>query len=157
MSTLNKTRDDIHKQEHMQHERVLDNRTLVLHDMSGRGSEVLFQVNWNSLVRRKGYIRISVDGKDAVIDRDQLWTILFMLGSAEEQEKLVSPFIKQTTVQKFFKMIGIQASRDVKKGEFLNVPLEFTFNPETNKVVIGKGNLGAIKKELLRKDRQITT
>lgn len=141
-----KNKDDIKDQEHLNHSALKEHRKLVLQDVSGRGEDVVFEVNWNSLVKKKGYIRVLVGGHDAVIDRDQLWSILFMLGSAKEQEELVSPFMKQTTVTKYFKMIGVTTTRDVRKGEMINVPLDFTFNPETNKVTIGKGDMGHIRR-----------
>lgn len=141
-------KDDIYNQEYLQHDRLKERRRLALEDISGRGAGVEFEINWNSFSRRKGCILLSIDGKEAVIDRDQLWSIMFILGSAEEQEKLVSPFMRQTKVSKFFKMIGITASRDIKRGEFINVPLEFTLNPETNRVVVGKGNMGQLQKRI---------
>lgn len=147
---MSKHKDDISSQEYLQHAALKEHRTLALADVSGRGREVHFEVNWNTLVKKKGYIRVKVDGHDAVIDRDQLWTILFMLGSAEEQEKLVSPFMKQTSVTKYFKMIGVTTTRDIKKGETINVPLDFTYNPESGKITIGKGDLGHIRKAVRR-------
>lgn len=141
-------KDDIYSQEYLQHDRLQERRRFALEDISGRGMDVEFEINWNSFARRTGCILLSIDGKEAVIDRDQLWSILFILGSAEEQEKLVTPFMRQTKVSKFFKMIGITASRDIRKGEFINVPLEFTLNPETNRVIIGKGNMGQLQKRV---------
>lgn len=135
---------------YLNHGRLQERRMVALGDVSGRGEEVIVEVNWNSLVKKKGYIKISLGGKEAVVDRDQLWSILFMLGSAEEQEKLVEPWMKQTRVTKFFKVIGVTTTRDIRKGEMINVPLEFTLNPETNKVVIGKGNMNVMKRLAMR-------
>lgn len=137
--------DNIYEQENLNHERLREKRKMVIGDVSGRGKDVIFEVNWNKMVRRKGFIKLSIDGQQAVVEREQLWTILFMLGSAAEQEKLVSPFMKQTKVSKYYKVIGVTATRDIQKGQLLNVPLEFTLNPETNKVIIGKGNLSKMR------------
>jgi hypothetical protein len=141
--------DAITKENYLNHDKLQERRKLVIGDISGRGKEVLFEVNWNKLVRKNGYIRISIGGEESVISREHLWTILFMLGSAEEQQKLTSPFMKKTKVTKFFKMIGVTAMKDLKKGEMLNVPLEFTLNPDTNQVVIGKGSMSNIKRGLI--------
>ncbi len=122
---------------------------LLVEDLSGRGENVVFQINWNKLVRNKGYIKIQIGDKEAVVDRDHLWSILFMLGSQEEQDKLVEPFIKKTQVTKFFKMIGVTTSRPIGKGEMLNIPIEFTFNPDTKQVVIGKGNLNSLRSQVV--------
>ncbi len=118
---------------------------LLVEDLSGRGENVIFQINWNKLVKNKGYIKIQIGDKQAVVDREHLWSILFMLGSEKEQDKLVSPFIKQTSVKKFFKMIGITTNRTIGKGEMINIPIEFTFNPETNNIIIGKGNINNLR------------
>lgn len=109
-------------------------------DISGRGRGADFEINWNEYARKKKFIKITINGDTAVVDREHLWSILFMLGSAEEQDALVDPFIKRTPVTKFTKMIGITANKVIKKGEPLNVLLEFTLNPETNEVIISKGN-----------------
>lgn len=143
-------KDDIYNQDYLQHNRMQERRRFALEDISGRGMDMEFEINWNSFAMKKGCIKISVGDNEAVIDRDQLWSMLFILGSAEEQDKLITPFIKQTRVSKFFKMIGITATRDIKKGEFINVPLEFTLNPETNNVIIGKGNMGQLRRSVGR-------
>ena len=122
---------------------------LLVEDVSGRGNNVVFQINWNNLVRDRGYIKITINGNEAVVKREHLWSILFMLGSLEEQEKLVSPFVRKTQVTKFFKLIGVTTTRDIKKGETINIPLEFTFNPETKQVIIGKGSMNAIRKRII--------
>lgn len=144
------TKDIREGDNYLMHGRLSERKMLALGDVSGRGEEVVVEVNWNSLVKKKGYIKISIGDKEAVVDRDQLWSILFMLGSAEEQEALVDPFLKKTRVTKFFKMIGITTTRDIRKGEMINVPLEFTLNPSDNSVIIGKGNINVLRKSLMR-------
>lgn len=143
-------KDDIYNDEYLDHGRKKERRQYALHDISGRGQEVVFEINFNSLVRNRGHLKITVGGKTAVVSREQLWSLLFMFGSADEQEKLVSPFMKKTVVTKFFKVIGVTAMKDIHKGEMLNVPIEFTLNPETNQVTIGKGSMGQIRKMALR-------
>lgn len=140
-----KSKDNILEQEELNHERIRDSRKLVVGDVSGRSKDVVFEVNWNKFSKKRGFIKISIGDKTAVVDRQQLWGVLFMLGSAAEQEKLVSPFMKQTVVSNYYKVIGVTASKDIRKGEMINIPLSFTLNPETNRVVIGKGNLSKMR------------
>lgn len=139
---------EIYQEEYLNHSRLGERRKFAMADVSGRGEEVHFEINWNSLVKKKGFIKISIGGKEAVVSREHLWAILFMLGSAEEQTKMVSPFMKKTIVSKYTKMIGITTSRDVRKGEFINVMLEFTHNPETNNIIIGRGSMRGLSKQL---------
>lgn len=145
-----KEKDSIYEEEYLQHSKLGERRTFSVGDISGRGKEVLFDINWNSLVKKKGYIRISIDGHDAVVSREHLWGVLFMLGSAKEQEQMISPFAKKTQVTKYLRMIGVTASKDIQKGELLNVPLEFTYNPENERLVISKGSMGQMKTVLLK-------
>lgn len=135
------TKDDIYSQEYLDHSRLSERRKFAMADVSGRGREVAFEVNWNSLVKRKGYVKMSIDGLDCVVSREHLWSILFMLGSAEEQVKMATPFVKKTKVTKYQKMIGLTTTKDVKKGEMINTMLEFTYNPEDHSIVVGKGSM----------------
>lgn len=139
-------KDDIYNQEYLNHKQIQERRKFVMADVSGRGKEVIFEVNWNSYVRKNGFVKLSINGEDAVVSREHLWGILFMLGNAEEQERMASPFMKKTLVKKFFKLIGVTTTRDIKKGEVINVPLDFTFNPDDNSIVIGKGSMHQIGK-----------
>lgn len=112
---------------------------LVLPDASNRGNDILAEINWNEAVKRK-YIRFTIGDKTCIVKKDHVLSILFMLGSAEEQDRIISPFVKQTRVTKFTKLVGITTSRTIAKGENINVLLEFSLNPETNQVIIKKGN-----------------
>ena len=135
-----KTKDNILEQESLNHERIRDSRKLVVGDVSGRSKDVIFEVNWNKFSKKRGFIKIAIGDKTAVVDRQQLWGVLFMLGDASEQEKLISPFVKQTKIHKYTKMIGITTTRDVRKGEMINTLLQFSLNPENNTIIVGKGN-----------------
>jgi hypothetical protein len=37
-------------------------------------------------------------------------------------------------------MIGISTVKDIRKGELINVLLDFSFNPETNQITLSKGS-----------------
>jgi hypothetical protein len=119
---------------------------VALDDYSGNGNHPVFELNWNKLAKKKGFLRIEVGGVECVVSKEQLWTILFMLGNANEQEALVSPFVKQTPVTKFTKMIGVTAEKDIPKGGMLNVLLEITYEPETNTMRVGKGSLTGLRR-----------
>jgi len=146
-------KDNIYNQEYLGHSQIKSRRKFAMADVSGNSNDIVFEVNWNSFVRRKGFVKIQVGDKEVVVSREHLWGILFMLGSAEEQEKMVTPFMKKTIVKKFFKIIGITTTRDIKKGEQIKVPLEFTLNPDTNQIVIGKGSMGKIEKLLTNNNK----
>ena len=111
---------------------------LVLPDSSVKGNDIYADINWNEASKKK-YIRFTLGDKTAIVKKDHVMAILFMLGNAQEQERIITPFIKQTRVTKFNKMIGITTTRDIGKGENINIILEFTLNPDTNVITIGKG------------------
>ena len=145
---MSKIKDDIYSQAYLDHNRISERRKFSMADLSGRGKEANIEVNWNKLVRNKGFIKMSIGEEEVVLSREHLYAILFIIGSAAEQEKMISPFLKKTRVTKYQKLIGITASKDIKRGEFLNVPLEFTYNPENHQIVIGQGSVGVIKRRL---------
>ena len=141
---------DIVKEEYVNHERLTERRKFSMMDLSRNGNDVNIEVNWNKFASKQGCIKFSINDEEAVISREHLYAILFMLGSAEEQQKMSAPFLKQTQVTKYFKLLGVTATKDVRKGEMLNVPLEFTLNPETHQVVIVKSSMGVIDKAIMR-------
>lgn len=113
---------------------------LVLGDVSGRGNDIVADINWNKNVKRK-FVKLTIGDLTAVVKKDHLFGIMFMLGDEDQQAALLGRYVKKYPVTKFFKMIGITTTKQIQKGEMINVPIEFTYNPETNQIIIGKGNL----------------
>ena len=121
---------------------------LVLPDKSGKSNDIFAEINWNEASKGQ-YVRFTLGDKQCIVKKDHLYSILFILGNEKEQDKIISPFVKQTRVTKFTKMIGITTGKNIGKGELINVLLEFTFNPETNQMTIGKGNRYSLRKNLI--------
>ena len=113
------------------------------------GEDVVIRANWNSYAKRKGMIGIQIGEHNAVIDREQLYALMFLLASKAEQDKMVDPYLKQTVVEKYTKHLGIQATRDIRKGELIQFLLEFTYNPDTKKIIVGHGSVGGLIKNSL--------
>jgi len=112
---------------------------LLIPDSLNSGNDIIADINWNEPSKGK-YIRLTIGDRVAVVKKDHLMSIIFMLGSLKEQDELLSPFVRNTPVTKFTKMIGITTTKDVKKGQPLNLLLEFTYSPDTKKITIGKGS-----------------
>ena len=119
----------------------LEREVLQLQDMSGRGKEILFETNWNSVVQGNKYIKILLDDKEIILSQDQLYSILFMLGNEQLQDKAISKFVVQTPVRNEYHRVGVTTTRDIKKGEEIIIPLSFTVNLETGQVRVTKGRL----------------
>lgn len=114
-------------------------------DISGKGNHLDADINWNSFVRGKGYIKVQIGDKTAILKKEQLWTILFLLGDEKDHELLISPFVKLRKVVNYHKLIGVTALKDIKKGEAINIPLAFTLDTSTNRIIVGKSNAKSIE------------
>ena len=84
--------------------------------------------------------------KTAILRKNQLWTIMFLLADEKEQEMLSSPFVKLRKVVNYHKLIGIKAGKDIKKDEEIVIPLSFSLDNLTNRIIIGRGNNSLLKK-----------
>lgn len=113
---------------------------VVLKDFSGNNLDVIFEINWNSFTSSKGWSKITVGDKTVVLDKNHLWSILFMLGNEKEQQEMLSRRTKMNRVRKHMRVIGVKTTRKVEKGELINIALDFTYNPEKDSLTIGKGN-----------------
>lgn len=120
-----------------------ERQKLVLSDVSTHGNDIICDINWNKFVKG-GFIKITMGDRVAVVKKDHLFGIMFMLGDEEQQQRLIDRYTKKYPVTKFFKMIGVTTTKPIGKGEMINIPIEFTYNPETNQIIIGKGNLRAM-------------
>lgn len=112
---------------------------IVLSDVTGQGTEMILETNWNSLVKNSKFIKIIVDDKELIVDKDQLFTVLFMISDEEQQTKMVGKFFKQIPVRHENHLVAITTNRQINKGETINVPVALTINMETGKVIISKG------------------
>ena len=122
---------------------------MFLPDVSGRESGIDCEVGWNKLAEKKKLIRFKVGEHEMVVERDHLMSVLFLLSNEAEREKLISPFVTKTPVTKYTRLIGITTTRNIRKGETINVPLEFTYNAEKEELVIGKGSLNALGRRVV--------
>ena len=119
---------------------MIDTRQkLVFKDYSGRNNDAVVEVNWNSFVKKGKFIKITVGDKQVVLKKDHLFGMLFMLGDDKEQDRLISGRTTLQRVRKLQRVIGVKATQDIKAGDSLNVCLDFTYNPETDSLIIGKG------------------
>ena len=115
-----------------------ERQKIVLSDILGRGNEVILETNWNSLVKNSKFIKITIDDKELIVDKDQLFTVLFMISDEDQQTKMVGKFFKQYSVRHENHLVAITTNKEIKKGETINVPVALTINMETGKVIIGK-------------------
>ena len=94
-------------------------RQFALADFSNKQPMVVFSVNWNDFVKGCEYIEIRIGDKKAVVRRQHLNSLMFMMGSTEDQRKLIP--VKHQTTTMYETDLEIQATKDIKKDEKINV------------------------------------
>ena len=87
-------------------------------DLKGK-HDVSMEINFSD---EKDHVKISIDGKDSIIKISDLFNFVFLIADADQQEKLMP--IKTETIRKIVKRHVVRVTRDIKKGEMLNVRCE---------------------------------
>ena len=97
------------------------------------------QVNWNPKDEKTNKCQVIKftwpDGTESYIKKEDLLFFLFSIGSPDEQVKMTPTQV--TRVRKFKRMYGIEAKRDIKKGEKINVEIEIPL-PDIVDEIIGE-------------------
>src|SRR3990167_3615308 len=81
------------------------------------------EANWNEAVQGCSHIKFIIDGKECIIPRAELYSLLFLFGDEEQQEQLIP--VKSHEVSMMKRWIGVKLKRDMKKGEKRHVMVEF--------------------------------
>lgn len=71
---------------------------------------------------RELYVKIKVKDKETSIPFKDLYSFVFFTATEDQQAELMP--IKQTVVKKIIKRHVVQAKKDIKKGELINVLCE---------------------------------
>ena len=109
---------------------IKENRKFSIQDASGRNRGLDIEVNWNynKSVRDCEHLKISMGDEEAIVSRDQLWHLVFMLSKDEQQEKML-PYA-ETLVRHHQTVINVQAKNDIKKGQIYGIPI--TISQDSN-------------------------
>ena len=113
---------------------IKDHRKLSLQDLANRGNDVDLEVNWNSSVKDCKSIRVHMGGKEAVISRDHLWSLILLMSKDEQQEGML-PVI-HVPVSHYETVVSVMAKKNVRKGETMNFPLSVSINKRTGQMSI---------------------
>lgn len=111
-----------------------------LPDINADKNSITAEVNYSDdpHVKDCQVIRLTLPhGKKMYIKRDHLNQILFAIGKEEDQRKLIPQ--KLSTVHHRQTVLGIKATKDIKKGEMINFPMEFAVPCDNVKSIIGHG------------------
>lgn len=109
--------------------------------MFGEGGSTQFfaEVNWHPKDKNTNECKVVrftfPDGKQTLVKREHLHSMLFAIGRPEDQAKLVPS--KLETIRNLETVLGIKATKNIEKGEMINVRVKIPI-PLTTDEVIGE-------------------
>lgn len=80
-------------------------------------------VNWNEHVTPCKKIRFKLDGKEQIIDREDLYAMMMLFGNDNQQTDLI-PVI-ETKVRAITRLLKIRAKKDMRRGEIMAFPYTY--------------------------------
>jgi hypothetical protein len=86
-------------------------------------------VNWTPSVVPCKKIRFKFDGKTQILDHKEVYSMLMLFGTPDEQVALI-PSTKREMVL-IETMLHVKASKDIKQGELITVPYTYSIDQET--------------------------
>ena len=112
-------------------------------EVKGRGNNFFMTVNWkgekDEETNNCKLIKFTFpDGKECLIKKEHLNAVLFAIGTAAEQMQMIPQ--KLTKVRWYETILGITATKDVKKGEKLIFPIKLSM-PTEEQEAISKVNI----------------
>lgn len=88
-----------------------------------RENPLVVEVNWNPKDKKTNECKvvrlIYPNGQTALVKREHLHGVLFSIGREEDQQKLVPQTL--TRIRNYETMLGITATKNIAKGEKINV------------------------------------
>lgn len=112
--------------------------------------ELLLEVNWNPYdeTSKDGkLIRITMGGKSAIIKREHLNAVLFAIGTAEDQRKMI-PQVQRTS-RWYETVVSVKATKNIAKGEEITFPIKLTL-PTIEKEIIAEAKRDLLETGKLR-------
>lgn len=110
-----------------------------LEDQSGNLKDLIIEVNWNEKDPKTNECKVLKltypDGQQAYVKKEYLNSLLFVLGTAEEQKKMIPQTL--TKVKWYETTVGVTATKDIRKGEKIVFPIKISL-PAEREEVIGK-------------------
>ena len=110
----------------------------IFDEVKGRGNNFFMEVNWkgekDEETNNCKLIKfVFPDGKESLIKKEHLNAVLFALGTAAEQMKMIPQ--KLSRVKWYETVLGITATKDVRKGEKLIFPIKLSMPSEEQEAI----------------------
>ena len=107
-------------------------------DINGRPAATV-EVNWNPEDKETNECKILKftypDGTVSYVERKLLNELLFAIGKPEDQRKMIPQIDRK--VRWYETVLGVIATKDIRKGETINFPIKITL-PSIEEEVIGE-------------------
>ena len=95
----------------------------ILNDIrGGAGNDITAEINFSEKEDLKDCVKLTLAGKTAMIPISELHTLVWSVADAKQRDDLTP--VKQTLVRKLIKRHVVEAKRDIKKGQMINVRCE---------------------------------
>jgi len=91
-------------------------------------------VNWSPAVTPCKKIRFKFGDKVQIIDHDELYTMLMLFGNQDQQADLIPT--KRREMVLIERMLHVKATKDIKAGELITVPYQYSMDIETYEQMI---------------------
>lgn len=98
-----------------------ENTKVMLQDLKGK-QDVGMEVCFSDSPDLQDTVRVTMGSETAIIKISELYGFMFVIANAEQQEQLMP--VKQTTVRKIRKRHIVEVTKDIRKGQKLNVRCE---------------------------------
>jgi hypothetical protein len=107
-------------------------------DQAGK-KDLIIEVNWNEKEEETNGSKVLKltypNGENAYVKREYFNSLLFVLGTPEEQQKMIPQ--KLTKARWYETVLSVKATKDIKKGENITFPIKLTM-PVQEEEIIGK-------------------
>jgi hypothetical protein len=91
-------------------------------------------VNWSKAVTPCKKIRFKFEDKTQIIDHDELYSMLMLFGNEDQQVALIPS--KKREMVLIERMLHVKATKDIKAGEIITVPYQYSMDVETYNEII---------------------
>lgn len=123
------------------------------YEMVHLGPDITVEVNWNSSVIPCKAFKITIEGRSAVVSRDEMFGLLFLFADEKQQEDLIP--VKEVKVRAITRLLTFTAKKNIPKGGKVSATFQY-FVPETvyEKLLLDpkKYQPGALTENDLEKD-----
>lgn len=79
--------------------------------------DLVIEVNWNEYVKPAEKFRFTMGGKSQIVDRSDVYALLFLFGDEDQQTDLIP--VKETPVVPITRLLKIVLQKDMRKGDTL--------------------------------------